>query len=282
MKKPFDNFYIRNLLILIALFVSVYLICGAFFVTAGAPERVVRAQAEEAIACDTAMTSEETEKSDKKDNEVKPKKTGEPYYVTVNCRMNTVTVYARDDDGEFTVPVKAMVCSTGSETPRGKFNISNMGKWNWLDLVGGVYGQYCTQIKGNYLFHSVPYTVRYDKGSLQPGEYDKLGTTCSHGCIRLTVADAKWIYDNKSDIAGVELYDSSTAGPLGKPSAQKINGTDNSGWDPTDPEPDNPWHEAKISVGNYEDLNEQKATEQAKGPEPAVPTATPEITNSPE
>ncbi len=278
MKKPFDNFYIRNLLILIALFVSVYLICGAFFVTAGAPERVVRAQAEEAIACDTAMTSEDADDAETK----KPKKTGKPYYIMVNCRMNTVTVYARDDDGEFTVPVKAMVCSTGSETPRGKFNISNMGKWNWLDLVGGVYGQYCTQIKGNYLFHSVPYTVRYDKGSLQPGEYDKLGTTCSHGCIRLTVADAKWIYDNKSDIAGVELYDSSTAGPLGKPSAQKINGTDNSGWDPTDPEPDNPWHEAKMSVGNYEGLNEQKATEQAKRPEPSVTTATPENTNLPE
>ncbi len=51
------------------------------------------------------------------------------------------------------------------------------------------------------------------------GEFDKLGTSCSHGCIRLQVADAKWIYDNKYDIAGGTIYDSDDPGPLGKPSA---------------------------------------------------------------
>ena len=87
--------------------------------------------------------------------------------------------------------------------------------------MGGVSGQYCTQIYGDYLFHSVPYTERYNKGSLQPGEFDKLGTSCSHGCIRLQVADAKWIYDNKYDIAGVTIYDSDDPGPLGKPSYRR-------------------------------------------------------------
>ena len=90
--------------------------------------------------------------------------------------------------------------------------------------------------------YSVPYTERYNKGSLQPGEFDKLGTSCSHGCIRLQVADAKWIYDNKYDIAGVTIYDSDDPGPLGKPSAPSIGGSAYPGWDPTDPDSDNPWN----------------------------------------
>ena len=44
---------------------------------------------------------------------------------------------------------------------------------------------------GDYLFHSVPFdetqTVILD---------DTLGTPASHGCIRLKVEDAKWLYDN--------------------------------------------------------------------------------------
>lgn len=36
----------------------------------------------------------------------------------------------------------------------------------------------------------------YDKGSLEYLEYNKLGTSASMGCVRLTVENAKWIYDN--------------------------------------------------------------------------------------
>lgn len=185
------------------------------------------------------------------------------YYVKVNRQMNTVTVYTKDSDGLFTVPYKAMVCSTGYETPVGTYDISYQGRWEWLHLVGGVCGQYCTQITGDYLFHSVPYTRWQDKGSLQPGEYDKLGTTCSHGCIRLTVADAKWIYDNKYNIARVELYNSSDAGPLGKPYAQKIGSAENQ-WDPTDPDSSNPWRNAKVTVGDYVGKTEAAAKQAAQ------------------
>lgn len=186
------------------------------------------------------------------------------YYVKVNCQMNTVTVYTKDENGHFTVPYKAMVCSTGAETPNGTFDISSCGQWRWLWLVGGVCGQYCTQICGDYLFHSVPYTKWKDKGSLQPGEYDKLGTTCSHGCIRLTVADAKWIYNVADDIAAVKLYRSSDPGPLGKPVAQKIGGSAYKGWDPTDPDGNNPWHNAKVTVGSYVGKTESNAIAAAK------------------
>ena len=163
------------------------------------------------------------------------------YYIKVNTQMNTVTVYSKDENGSYTIPVKAMICSTGTNTPQNsKYQLK--GRWEWKALFGGVYGQYATHVTGNILFHSVPYLKQYDKSSLKYWEYDKLGTKASAGCIRLTVADAKWIYDNCARGTTVEFYSNSNAGPLGKPAAMKIsNYTEYRNWDPTDPHQDNVW-----------------------------------------
>ena len=156
-------------------------------------------------------------------DDYEPTKGDKPYYVRVNLQAGTVTVYYRDESGYYSVPYKAMICSGGESTPRGHFKLTNW-RQEWLGLVGDVYGHYCTQIKGNYLFHSVPYTEKYDKNSLQWEEYDRLGTVCSHGCIRLQLIDAKWIYDHMREIEEVELYDSDYPGPLGTPAIEKISG----------------------------------------------------------
>lgn len=166
-----------------------------------------------------------------------------PFYVKVNNECNTLTVYTVEEDGSLS-PCKAMVCSTGSATPTGGvYDISYTGKWEWLGLFGDVYGQYCTQIDGNILFHSVPYLVKGDKGSLEYWQFDQLGTACSMGCIRLQVIDAKWIFDHKDDITGVEFYYDADPGPLGKPVPPNIgSNVECRGWDPTDPDPENLWN----------------------------------------
>ena len=123
-------------------------------------------------------------------------RSGYAYYIRVNRSANVVTVYTAGDDGRYSVPYRAMVCSSGgSGTPLGDFSLDGWCRWEWLGLVGGVSGQYCTQIYSDYLFHSVPYTERYNKGSLQPGEFDKLGTSCSHGCIRLSEEEAAALFE---------------------------------------------------------------------------------------
>lgn len=135
------------------------------------------------------------------------------YYIKVNNEANVVTVFTKDNEGQYTVPVKAMICSTGTATPTsGTYGIKL--KWEWLGLFGNVYGHYSTQIVGNILFHSVPYLEKGNPASLEYWEYDKLGTSCSAGCIRLTVADAKWIYDNVEKGTLVEFYSSQEPGPL--------------------------------------------------------------------
>ena len=168
-----------------------------------------------------------------------------PYYIKVNYGQNVVTVYKKDDNGNYSIPIKAMVCSSGVATPKsGVYPISQ--KMTWGSLKGGVAGQYCTRIIKSILFHSVPYTKIYDKSSLEYWEYDKLGTKASAGCIRLTVQDAQWIFNNCVAGTKVEFYSDSNPGPLGKPSARKISDeVEVRGWDPTDPAPENPWRNYK-------------------------------------
>ena len=187
------------------------------------------------------ISEESSEITEKDKKEIKSNSNKATYYIKVNYSANVVTVYTKDANGEYTVPYKAMLCSTGTATPTsGVYKMS--GKYRWLSLFGGVNGQYCSRITGHILFHSVPY-IAQSPDTLEYWEYDKLGTSASAGCIRLTVANAKWIYDNCPNGTYVEFYTSSDPGPLGRPSSQKISSNvDCRNWDPTDSASGNPWH----------------------------------------
>ena len=193
----------------------------------------------------------EQAKEEQKDNKTTSKpKLKNKYYIKVNYGAQVVNVYTYDKDGKYTVPVKAFVCSTGTETPRsGVYRIP--AKITWCYMYGNVWGHYCSQIVGNILFHSVPYLER-NNHTLEYWAYDQLGTKASMGCIRLTTRDAKWIYDNVSTGTSVEFYSSSNSGPLGKPTAQKISNAPGNlkWWDPTDPDVNNPWRNYKPSTNN--------------------------------
>ncbi len=168
-----------------------------------------------------------------------------PYEIRVNNLANCVTVYKRDDDGNYK-PYKAMVCSSGGwATPVGTYYTPT--KYRWHELFGTVYGQYCTRIVDHVLFHSVPYLVERNPGTLKPGQFARLGTYASQGCVRLSTADAKWIYDNCARGTRVIIYaDAKNPGPLGKP--QNLVCADN-GWDPSDIwSEDNPWNKKNPEI----------------------------------
>ena len=166
-----------------------------------------------------------------------------PYYIEVIRNQNVVIVYGLDSNKkEYNRIVKVFVVSVGrnGKTPTGTFKTTRGVTWG--ALIGGVWGQYSTRITGSYLFHSVPYYSK-NKGDLEWQEYNKLGTAASAGCVRMTVRDVKWIYDNITDGTTVRIYDGSLPKGVTKPSAQKIpSNSKNKGWDPTDPDPKNPWH----------------------------------------
>jgi len=88
-----------------------------------------------------------------------------------------------------------MKCSTGkksSPTPKGTFHIQNRGK-SFYNASSREGARYWTSFKdwGVYLFHTVPTNA---KGKYVVSEAKKLGKRASHGCVRLSVADAHWIY----------------------------------------------------------------------------------------
>lgn len=166
------------------------------------------------------------------------------FYIKVNRLRNCITVYIQDENGEYTVPVKAMRCSAGGEnTPLGVYKTNQ--KYDFRKLLFNVYGQYATRIVGQILFHSSSYEAAA-KDTLIAEEFNKLGDPVSHGCIRLTTEDAKWIYDYCKLGTTVEIYEDEDPGPLGIPEVIKI--PEDSVWDPTDPAEENPWNDKKPEI----------------------------------
>ena len=171
------------------------------------------------------------------------KNNGSPYYIMVNRRANCVTVYGLDENGYYSIPVRAMVCSTGKagcETPTGTFTVSDHYEWRYM--VDGSYGQYAVRFNGSILFHSICYRKK-DPSSMMTYEYNMLGNFASLGCVRLQTADAKWIHDNCPKGTKVTVYNADEPGPLGKPDTlvSQISDAQDNGWDPTDPRAENPW-----------------------------------------
>lgn len=111
-------------------------------------------------------------------------------------------VYIRDGKKK----IYTMICSTGKKntTPKGKFKIEAERGETFFNRQLNEGANYWTSFKdhGVYLFHSVPTIV---DGSYNEKEAYRLGNAASHGCVRLTVADAKWIFDNIPQDVSVKI-----------------------------------------------------------------------------
>ena len=84
-------------------------------------------------------------------------------------------------------------------TVKGEFTIYGRGK----SFGSKTYTcWYYTQFYGNYLFHS----VLYNHGSMTQIQDGTLGKQVSHGCVRLDINNAKWLYDNIPNGTKVVIY----------------------------------------------------------------------------
>ncbi|MFC0232442.1 L,D-transpeptidase [Vagococcus entomophilus] len=92
-----------------------------------------------------------------------------------------------------------MYCSTGtndSPTPLGTYSVEAERGENFYNAASAEGANYWVSFKdhGIYLFHSVPVD---QNGQYIESEAKHLGVTAnSHGCVRLSVADAKWFYEH--------------------------------------------------------------------------------------
>lgn len=104
--------------------------------------------------------------------------------------------------------LKDIACSTGilgnsdTETPLGTFYIQTKGNY----FFSGKYqegGRYYIKFFSDYLIHSIP----VDKnGNIIEEERKKIGNPASHGCIRISMNDSKWVYDNIPQGSEVSIH----------------------------------------------------------------------------
>ena len=183
-----------------------------------------------------------------------PKADGEKLLVVY---LNTQCVVAYEGEEGDWKELRVMICSTGRqkhETPTGTYRITDRYTYKMLGTTeeSHCYGFWASRFKTHHLFHSVP--INYDAGRDQEKahrmcdmhKFEKLGTVASDGCVRMTVADAKWIYEF-SETGRVTVKIINAAGPTPeKPPAviweEPYTDKHGYGWDPTDPDPKNPYH----------------------------------------
>lgn len=128
--------------------------------------------------------------------------------ITVECDISDQIVYIKQGDKV----VRSMPTSSGldqhpdNSTPRGEFVIEpERGEWFYAPQYQQG-AKYWVSFKnhGEFLFHSI---VMDEKQQIIEEEAKKIGQKASHGCFRMSVEDAKWIYDHIQTGTKVIIHD---------------------------------------------------------------------------
>lgn len=119
-----------------------------------------------------------------------------PYRVEVSIDRQRVYVYESDETGEYTL-TQTFTCSTGlgNSTPRGIYlDGGPCNVWHHFSKFD-VWARYSYVIEGDIMFHSVLYSEK-NTDTLRENSLYALGQKASHGCVRLSVKSARWIFEH--------------------------------------------------------------------------------------
>lgn len=100
------------------------------------------------------------------------------------------------EHGKVLYTMLASTGKSGDDTPKGNFQIEPERGTHFYNAGSGEGANYWVSFKdhGIFLFHSVPVD---SAGNYITSEAEQLGKKpLSHGCVRLSIADAKWMYEN--------------------------------------------------------------------------------------
>ena len=159
------------------------------------------------------------------------------YIIKLNKPMKTLTVYAKDGDNGYIIPVKSILTTVGKDTPLGTFKAYEGYRWKYMHPAdgGAIYCQYLLRFKNGYILHSIIYQGAADSYKLVADTYNQLGKNQSDGCVRMLSGDAAWVYYNCGVGTQITIYeDEWVTGPFDRPAIeQAIPRSQN--FDPTDP-----------------------------------------------
>ena len=145
-----------------------------------------------------------------------PEPTPIPYFVEVDVNNQLIKIYGLDENGQHTKLEKTFTCSTGTTSypsELGTFILTGRkARWAEFPNWGGGLARWWVRINSDIAFHSVIYNSN-NLNDVNMSSVRKLGQRASHGCIRLTVADAKWIYDNIGKDTKVTIHENAPLDP---------------------------------------------------------------------
>lgn len=129
------------------------------------------------------------------------------YKLEVDTTNQRVYAFELNDEGKY-VKIHDFICSTGlgNTTPLGTFieTTEPLDRWHYF-YTYKCWAQYAWRITGPYYFHSVIYSSK-DESTIRMSSVYNLGHKASHGCVRLEVPAARWIYENCEAGTIVEIY----------------------------------------------------------------------------
>lgn len=160
------------------------------------------------------------------------------YFLAVGKKQNIVIAYKFTDNINAKSFVKAFKASVGKKVKTGTYK--TMSTYNWMKTNGAWHQYNTTYAKGGYI-QSVAYKDKYPN-TLKRTSYKALGLEKhKDNCIWLSCNEAQWVCKNAYRIT-VQV-ESSVVMPKTYSFAPKL--VDACGWDPTDPNKNNPYKKQK-------------------------------------
>lgn len=120
--------------------------------------------------------------------------------ITTNLKNRLTYVFKKGENNKWELLYKwsSTVGKPSTPTITGTFYINGRKPYFGSDTYRV---KYATRIKGSYYYHSILFNAEGTEII-----NDTLGEALSHGCIRLAVENAQWIYDNVLDTTTVVIY----------------------------------------------------------------------------
>jgi D-alanyl-D-alanine dipeptidase len=157
-----------------------------------------------------------------------------PYRIYLEKGSHTITVFKKDESGEYSETVMTFRVAIGSraeETPAGLFVLESSARWH--RLPSGKYVQYASFF-GDGLFLSSALYDTDDINTLSRESYISIGENITSGSIYTTADAASWVYENCPVGTMIQIVEGSPLNTVSDEPAEL-----NPDWyftDPTDPQ----------------------------------------------
>ncbi len=232
LKQIIKNKKVKNVLITVC---EILVVAGIIFGALMFIYSKINKDAEQIGGVQNTEENTETKKADTGSDE---------YYIEVNIKKSAMIVYQYSKDKKTRKPYKVFKCSVGSDVKKGKYKTS--GGYSWLNINGN-WHKYNTKFDAKSWIQSAEYRDKYDN-TLKKSSYNAIGKKQESGsCILLYAKDAKWIYDKCTNKTEISIIKGKKSDKLPLAPEQTVKAVKYCGWDPTDPDKNNPYK--KISSG---------------------------------